>query len=93
MTSEAGFSLRLTAPFCPVRLPGLICLAAWCRPRSASGALVREHGLRHALTAARDALLLRLERRADREWDRRHGIDTCGVTHLGHLEVEGENLA
>ena len=57
------------------------------------GALVREYGLRHALTAARDALLLRLERRADREWDRRHGIDTCGVTHLDHLEVEGENLA
>jgi SAM-dependent methyltransferase len=56
-------------------------------------ALVRRHGLGHALTAARDALVLRLERRADREWDREHGIDTCGVTHLGHLEVEGENLA
>jgi SAM-dependent methyltransferase len=47
-------------------------------------ALVRRHGLGHALTAARDALVLRLERRADREWDREHGIDTCGVTHLGH---------
>lgn len=54
---------------------------------------MHEGGLRHALTAVRDAFLLRLERRVDRRWDAVHGIDTCGLTYLSNLDVRGDNLA
>lgn len=53
----------------------------------------RKQGARGALKAGREAIRLRLQIASDQRFDRRYGVNTCGLTLLTDLSIGSGNIA
>lgn len=54
--------------------------------------VMRKQGVIGALRTAREAFRLRLEMASDQRFDRKYGLDTCGLTLLSDLSINSKNI-